>query len=124
MKNKAGVMEINDEIDRQVAALDALTPEEELEILAIDTAVGEAETIALQVGDRVLRDLGLGDGDGGEQGGEDRGWQVGSVQQIDMAGSISVIFDGERDAQASKVAIVRPGLRIYHRRAKSRVHRD
>ena len=53
--------------------------------------------LALHVGDRVLRDL--GDGEGYQKG----GWRVGSVQQISEATNISVLFDGSRDAQARRV---------------------
>ena len=117
VKNVEGVMEINAGIDAQVAELDALTPEEELDVFAIDEAVGESETVALHAGDRVLRDL--GDGEGNEEG----GWRVGSVQQISEATTISVMSDGSRDAQARRVVSWVDGAvgqrRCVHGRARA-----
>ena len=45
-----------------MARLDALAPEEELELIALDEATSEAETCVLQAGDRILHDLGEDEG--------------------------------------------------------------
>ena len=72
-----------------MAALDALSAEEELDLVDLDQRMLEAETCVLQAGDRVLRDLG-----------DEAGFRAGKVVRLDDAGRVCVLLDGERTEQA------------------------
>lgn len=77
---------INTRLDEQVAQLDTLTPEEELELAVIDQRTLDAETAVLAVDDRVLHDRGEDNG----------GFCAGSVSSISESGQLNVALDGGR----------------------------
>ena len=70
----------------QVAFLDALTLEEELELMALDETTHEAETCVLQVSDRILHDLGEDEG----------GFYAGCVLRLEDDGRLCIQLDGHK----------------------------
>ena len=86
VQDEEGEWAVNQRLDDQVAQLDTLTPEEELELAATDQTTLDAETAVLAVGDRVLHDRGDDNG----------GFCAGSVSSISESGQLSVRLDSER----------------------------
>ena len=74
---------MHEDILAEVAQLDAVTPEEELELLKVDAVMQQLETCTLSVNDRVLHDTG-----------SEEGWAVGTVESINEEGRFTVRLDG------------------------------
>ena len=76
----------------QVALIDALTPEEELDLMALDEATHEAEICLLQAGDRILHDLGADEG----------GFCAGRVLRLEADGRLCIQLDGHAQQVCSE----------------------